>query len=63
MLGIIGGCSKPNNLTSTKFLLAWFTHKASKVFFIDVMYFWGMDSDPLWFFIGFHAINIEFVCI
>ena len=33
MLDIIGGCSQPNNLTSTKFSLAWFTRKASKVVF------------------------------
>ena len=49
MLDTILGCSQPNNLTSTKFLLVWFTRKARKVVFANVMYFLGMDSDPLWF--------------
>ena len=25
------------------------------------MYIWGMDNDPLKFFCGFHALNMEFV--
>ena len=33
MLEIIGGCSQPNNLTSTKFSLIWFTDGASKIVF------------------------------
>jgi len=47
MLDTILGCSQPNNLTSTKFLLACFTRKARKVVFANVMYFLEMDSDPL----------------
>ena len=47
MLDTIVGCSQPNNLTSMKFSLARFTRKARKVAFANVMYFGGMDSDPL----------------